>query len=162
MTYATALSLTGLGRPASIAHGQPLSIIERAREATIIMKREVIRPAGMAPNAILSPGIRVGDFVWTSGHVGRNPETGESPSDIKGQTRQTLQNLQRVLEAGGSSLENVLKVNIYLADIKDRPAVNEVYQEFFPKDQPGRTCIGNAGFDGNTLIEIECVAVVNS
>jgi len=124
--------------------------------------RQVIRPDGMAPNAILSPGIRVGDLVWTSGHVGRNPETGETPDDIVGQTRQTLLNLKRVLEAGGSSLDNVIKVNIYLADIADRPAVNKVYQEFFPRDQPGRTCIGNAGFDGNVLIEIECVAVAAS
>ena len=126
------------------------------------MAREVVIPAGVTPGAILSPGIRVGDLVWTAGHVGRNPETGESPDDIKEQTRNTLNNLKRVLEAAGSSLANVVKVNIYLGDIKDRPAVNQVYQEFFPKDPPGRTCVGNAGFDGNTLIEIECVAVVNS
>ncbi len=126
------------------------------------MKREVIRPAGIAPNAILSPGIRVGDLVWTSGHVGRNPETGVTSDDVAEQTRQTLLNLKSVLETAGSSLENVIKVNIYLAEISDRPAVNKVYQEFFPKDQPGRTCIGNAGFDGNVLIEIECVAVVES
>jgi len=126
------------------------------------MSRDVIIPAGVTPGAILSPGIRVGDLVWTAGHVGRNAETGETPDDVKEQTRNTLNNLKRVLEAAGSSLANVVKVNIYLADIKDRPAVNQVYQEFFPKDPPGRTCIGNAGFDGNTLIEIECVAVVNS
>jgi len=126
------------------------------------MSRDVIIPDGITPGAILSPGIRVGNLLWTAGHVGRNPETGVTPDDIKGQTRQTLDNLKRVLEAGGSSLANVIKVNIYLVDIKDRPAVNQVYQEFFPKDPPGRTCIGNAGFDGNTLIEIECVAVVGS
>ena len=126
------------------------------------MSRDVIIPAGITPGAILSPGIRVGDLVWTAGHVGRNAETGETPDDVKEQTRNTLNNLKRVLEAAGSSLANVVKVNIYLADIKDRPAVNQVYQEYFPKDPPGRTCIGNAGFDGNTLIEIECVAVVNS
>jgi 2-iminobutanoate/2-iminopropanoate deaminase len=124
------------------------------------MKREVIRPASMPANGILNPGIRVGDLVWTSGHVGRNPETGETPDDVAEQARLTLLNLKSVLEEAGSSLDNVIKVNIYLADIKDRPAVNKVYQEFFPKDQPGRTCIGNAGFDGNVLIEIECVAVV--
>jgi 2-iminobutanoate/2-iminopropanoate deaminase len=126
------------------------------------MSREVVVPAGVTPGPILSPGIRVGNLLWTAGHVGRNAETGETPDDIKGQTRNTLENLKRVLEAGGSSLANVIKVNIYLADIKDRPAVNEVYQEYFPKDPPGRTCIGNAGFDGNVLIEIECVAAVNS
>jgi 2-iminobutanoate/2-iminopropanoate deaminase len=135
---------------------------EQDTEATTNMSRDVIIPAGITPGAILSPGIRVGDLVWTAGHVGRNAETGETPDDVKEQTRNTLNNLKRVLEAAGSSLANVVKVNIYLADIKDRPAVNQVYQEYFPKDPPGRTCIGNAGFDGNTLIEIECVAVVNS
>ncbi|HZO29995.1 MAG TPA: RidA family protein [Chloroflexota bacterium] len=126
------------------------------------MSRDVVVPAGVTPGPILSPGIRVGNLLWTAGHVGRNAETGETPDDIKAQTRNTLDNLKRVLEAGGSSLANVIKVNIYLADIKDRPAANEVYQEYFPKDPPGRTCIGNAGFEGNVLIEIECVAVVNS
>jgi 2-iminobutanoate/2-iminopropanoate deaminase len=126
------------------------------------MKREVIRPAGVGPNAILSPGIRVGDLIWTAGHVGRDPETGVTPEDIRGQTRQTLLNLQRVLETGGSSLGSVVKVNIYLADIADRPAVNEVYQEFFPTDPPGRTCIGGATFGPGVLIEIEAVAAVES
>lgn len=126
------------------------------------MAREVIRPAGIGANPILSPGVRVGELIWTAGHTGRNPETGQTSDDIREQTRQTLENVKRVLEAGGSSMSNVVKVNIYLADIKDRPAVNEVYQEFFPSNPPGRTCIGNAGFDGNTLIEIEAVAVAGS
>jgi 2-iminobutanoate/2-iminopropanoate deaminase len=126
------------------------------------MAREVIRPAGIGPNAILSPGVRVGELIWTAGHTGRNPETGQTSDDIREQTRQTLENVKRVLEAGGSSMSNVVKVNIYLADIKDRPAVNEVYQQYFPSNPPGRTCIGNAGFDGNTLIEIEAVAVAGS
>jgi 2-iminobutanoate/2-iminopropanoate deaminase len=128
----------------------------------ITMSRDVVIPAGVTPGAILSPGIRVGELLWTAGHVGRNAETGQTPDDIKEQTRNTLNNLKRVLEAGGSSLANVVKVNIYLVNIKDRPAVNEVYQEFFPKDPPGRTCFGGAEFDGNVLIEIECVAAVNS
>ena len=124
--------------------------------------REVIVPEGTTPSPILSPGIRVGDLLWTAGHVGRNPETGVTPDGIKEQTRQTLQNLQRVLEAGGSSLANVIKVNIFLVDVNDRPALNEVYTEFFPSNPPGRTCFGGAQFDGNVLVEIECVAKVNS
>src|SRR5687768_14750935 len=130
-------------------------------EATTDMSRDVIVPDGITPGPILSPGIRVGNLLWTAGHVGRNPDTGETPDDIQGQTRQTLLNLKRVLEAGGSSLENVIKVNIFLVDVNDRPALNEVYQEFFPKNPPGRTCFGGAQFGGNVLVEIECVAVVN-
>ena len=126
------------------------------------MKRDVIQPAGTGPNAILSPGIRVGDLIWTAGSTGRNPETGVTPDDIQEQTRQTLENLKKVVEAAGSSFASVIKVNIYLTEIGDRPAVNEIYKEYFPKNPPGRTCIGGAQFDGNTAIEIEMVAVVES
>ena len=124
------------------------------------MKREIIRPAGVPANRILSPGVRVGDFIWTAGHVGRDPATGALAEDIREQTRQTLKNLQAVLEAGGSSLRSVVKVNIYLKEIADRDAVNEVYVEFFPTDPPGRTAIGGAQFGAGVLIEIEAIAVV--
>lgn len=125
-------------------------------------KRELIRPDGVAPSPILNPAVRVGDLIWTAGHVGRDAATGTMPDDVAGQARVTLENLKRVLEASGSSLEHVVKVNIYLADIADRPAVNKVYVEFFPTNPPGRTCVGNAGFDAGTLIEIEAVAVAKS
>jgi 2-iminobutanoate/2-iminopropanoate deaminase len=124
------------------------------------MARDVIQPAGTTPGGILSPGIRVGNLLWTAGNTGRNPDTGVTSDDIQEQTRQTLENLKRVVEAAGTSFANVIKVNIYLRDIADRPAVNEVYKTYFPTNPPGRTCIGNAGFDGNTRIEIEMVAVV--
>ncbi len=124
------------------------------------VKREIIRPAGVPANRILSPGVRVGDFIWTAGHVGRDPATGKLAEGVVEQTRQTLKNLQAVLEAGGSSLGSVVKVNIYLTDINDRPAVNDVYAEFFPDDPPGRTAIGGAQFAPGTLVEIEAVAVL--
>jgi 2-iminobutanoate/2-iminopropanoate deaminase len=124
-----------------------------------VPKREIIRPAGASANPILSPGVRVGDFIWTAGHVGRDPATNTIPPGIREQTRQTLRNLQAVLEAGGSSLASVIKVNIYLENIADRDAVNEVYREFFPSDPPGRTAIGGAQFGPGVLIEIEAVAV---
>lgn len=124
------------------------------------MKREIIRVEGAPTNPILSPGVRVGDLIWTAGHVGRDPATGTISPDIREQTRQTLKNIQAVLHAGGSSLASVLKVNIYLQDITDRDAVNEVYLEFFPSDPPGRTAIGGAQFGSGVLIEIEAVAAV--
>ncbi|MFN8521797.1 MAG: RidA family protein [Chloroflexota bacterium] len=125
-------------------------------------KREIIRPAGVPANKILSSGVRVGDFIWTAGHVGRNPETGVIPDGIQAQTRQTLDNLKRVLETAGSSLKSVVKVNIYLVNVRDRDALNEVYTEYFPVDPPARTAFGGAEFGGNVLVEIEALAVVES
>ena len=125
------------------------------------MKREIIRPPGVQPSPILSPGVRVGDFIWTAGHVGNDPASGKLvEGGVKEQTCQALENIRAVLEAGGSSLASVIKVNIYLTDINDRPAVNEVYTEFFPADPPGRTAIGGAQFAPGMLVEIEAVAVV--
>lgn len=124
------------------------------------MKRETISIPGREPSPILSPAVRAGDFVWTAGLTGRDPRTGEMPDGIEAQTRNTLDQLKAALEAAGSSLASVIKVNIYLSDINLRPKFNEIYLEYFTADRPGRTCIGNVGFDGNTVVEVECVAVV--
>ena len=123
------------------------------------MKRQLITVPGRQPSPILNPAVRVGDLVWTAGHTGRDPKTGQMPDDLETQTRNTLDAIQAALEAAGSSMASVIKVNIYLSDIALRNRFNEIYLEYFPADRPARTCIGNAGFEGNTLVEVECVAV---
>ena len=124
-------------------------------------KREVITVPGRAPAPHLSPAVRVGDLVWTAGHTGRDPNTGEMPDGIEAQTRNTLENIKAALEAAGSSWNSVVKVNVYLSDIALRNTFNEIYFEYVPTDKPGRTAIGNVGFEGNTVVEVECVAVVD-
>jgi 2-iminobutanoate/2-iminopropanoate deaminase len=124
------------------------------------MPREIVTVPGRSPSPILNAGCKIGNLVWTAGNTGNDPTTGVSPDDFDAQVRNTLDKIKATLEAAGSSLDQVLKVNIYLSDIKLRPRFNEIYLEYFPKDQPARTCIGNAGFDGNTKVEVECVAVV--
>ena len=124
------------------------------------MQRETITVPGRKPSAILNPAVRVGDLVWTAGHTGRDPKTGEMPEGIEAQTRNTLENLREALEAAGSSWASVVKVNVYLTDINLRNAFNKIYLEYVPDDRPGRTAIGNVGFEGNTVVEVECVAVV--
>ena len=124
------------------------------------MKRKAISVPGRAPSPILSPAVRVGDLVWSAGHTGRDPKTGQMPDGIEAQTRNTLDNIKAALEAAGTSWDNVVKVNVYLSDIALRNTFNEIYLEYVPSDRPGRTAIGNVGFEGNTLVEVECVAVV--
>ena len=123
------------------------------------MKRQLITVPGRQPSPILNPAVRVGDLVWTAGHTGRDPKTGQMPDDLEAQTRNTLDAIRAALEAAGSSMASVIKVNIYLSDIALRNKFNEIYLQYFPADRPARTCIGNAGFEGNTLVEVECVAV---
>lgn len=108
------------------------------------MPREVIQ----APWALgerkrpFSPATRAGDFVFVSGHGGfEDPSTGEPLEGIEAQTRQCIENIKKVLDAAGASLDDVVKVNIYLANADDFPKMNEVYQESFPKDWPARTTV---------------------
>jgi 2-iminobutanoate/2-iminopropanoate deaminase len=107
---------------------------------------------------MLSPAVRFGHLVFTSGMVGRDPATGELGEDIQAQARQTLTTLQTALEAAGSSLDNALKVTGFLANLDDRPAFNEVYREFFPVDPPARTCIQGGRLGEGVLVEVEVVA----
>ena len=108
-------------------------------------------PAGPYSHAVVANG-----FVFISGQGPIDPETGTMPDAFVDQVRQTLTNLQTVLEAAGSSLDDVVKVNAYLTDLTRFAQFNEVYREFFREDPPARTTVGAAllGF----LVEIDCVA----
>jgi 2-iminobutanoate/2-iminopropanoate deaminase len=98
-------------------------------------------------------------FVFVSGQACVNPKTNELEfGDIRSETRRTLENIRVILEAAGSSLKDVVRVGVFLADFNDFAAMNEVYQEFFPKDQPARTTVGAQL--PKIKIEIDCVARV--
>lgn len=125
------------------------------------MQREVIRPANAPASPILSPAVKYGNLVFTSGMVGRNPETGQLvSSDIREQSRQTLENIKTALEQAGTSMDFVLKASCFVANIEDRPAFNEVYQEFFTSDPPVRTCVQAGRLGEGVLIEVDVVAGV--
>jgi 2-iminobutanoate/2-iminopropanoate deaminase len=108
-------------------------------------------------------GIRVGNLYFSGGLTGVNPERRNNPSapagDIKEQTERTLEAHKKNLEAVGSSLQNVVKVTVFLADPKnERSGMNEVYAKYFPKDAPARSAVGVQFPDDVTRVEIELVA----
>ena len=129
------------------------------------MARSIITTDG-APAAIgpYAQGVRVGNLIFTAGQGGLDPITGQVvPGGIKEQTERTIANLKAVLEAGGSSLGQVVKATVFLKDINDFAAMNSVYASFFEGDSdtlPARTTVEVARLPRNLLVEIEVVAEV--
>lgn len=142
-------------------------------------RREFVRLAGTAgaagsmammaqaaeggSRAKVQGGVRLGNLFFSSGLTGVRPEANKDPlafgGDIKEQTERILQAHKTNLEALGSSLANVLKVTVFLADVKtEKNAMNEVYGKFFPKDAPARSAVGVEFPDTATRVEIELVA----
>jgi 2-iminobutanoate/2-iminopropanoate deaminase len=118
-------------------------------------------PAAIGPYA---QGVRVGNLIFTAGQGGLDPVTGQVVSGgIKEQTARTLENLKAVLEAGGSSLGQAVKVTVYLKDMNDFAAMNAVYSSYFGTDSdslPARTTVEVARLPRDILVEIEVVAEV--
>ena len=112
-----------------------------------------------APKYPFSPAIRAGDYIFVSGQGGfQNPETGETIKGIEAQTRECLQNIKQVLEAAGSSLEDVVKITVFLGNVADYAKMNEVYQTYFPKYLPARSTVVTGLVIPDMLIEMECIA----
>lgn len=106
-----------------------------------------------------SQAVRYGDLLFLSGQVAEDPRTGEVvKGSIAEQTRLTLENIKAVLEAAGSSLEMVLRVNIYLTDITTKPEMNAVYQEYFPRNQPTRVAVAVKELDDDLDVEMDVIA----
>lgn len=122
--------------------------------------REIIS-TDKAPGAIgpYSQAIKTGGMVYCSGQIPINPETGEFVSnDISDQTEQVLKNLAAVLEAAGASLGSVVKTTVFLADMSDFAAMNEVYGRFFSENKPARATVQAARLPRDAKVEIECIA----
>jgi 2-iminobutanoate/2-iminopropanoate deaminase len=113
-----------------------------------------------APGALgpYSQGIKLTDFIFCSGQLGLNPATGELVEGVKAQAEQAMKNLKAVLEAGGSSLDRIVKTTIFLKNMGDFPVVNEAYGSFFPGDKPARSTIEVAALPKGGLVEIEAIA----
>jgi len=124
------------------------------------MKRKVLQPAGTRAIGPYSPGVVAGSFLFTSGQIPLGPSGELLEGDIRAATRQCLENVRGVLRAGGADLENVVKVTVFLIDLCDFSAMNEVYGSFFPDSPPARTCVQVGALPKGARIEIEAVALL--
>ncbi len=117
-----------------------------------------------APQAIgpYSQAVKVSDFIFTSGQIALTPSGVMVQNDIRLQTAQVMRNLKAVLEAAGSSLQNVVKTTIFLADMDDFAAVNEIYEEWFADHKPARSTVAVKTLPKNALVEIECIALIEA
>jgi 2-iminobutanoate/2-iminopropanoate deaminase len=126
------------------------------------MPIETVATSG-APRAIgpYSQALRAGGFLFTAGQVGFDPATGELvDGGISQETRQVLQNIRAILEAGGSGLAQVVKTTVFLVDMADFAAMNEVYAEAFGTHRPARSTVAVAALPRGARVEIEAVAAI--
>ena len=126
------------------------------------MRKEVVHTPKVPPARVpLSQAIKTGDWVFASGQLGLDVATGKlAPGGIAAETRQVCENLKAVLEAAGSSLDRVVKVTIYMADLAELMAMNEVFSRYFSVDPPARTTFQCAALVGGARVEIEAIALV--
>ena len=114
-------------------------------------------PAAIGP---YSQGMVGGALLFTSGQIPVDPSTKAVPDDVADQARQSLENVKAVVEAGGSSMDRVVKTTVFLADMGDFAAVNQVYSTFFAEPFPARSCVQVAALPLGVKVEIEAVAVL--
>ncbi len=131
------------------------------KKRVAIARRAIV--TDKAPKAIgpFSQAIVAGDFVFVAGQLGVDPKTGEfAGSGTEEQAEQVLRNLSAVLDAAGSDLRHVVKTTVFLADMADFNAMNEIYRRHFPEDPPARSTVQVARLPRNARIEIEAIAIL--
>ena len=113
-------------------------------------------PAAIGP---YSQAIEVNGMVYTSGVIPVDPATGNIPEGSVAQANQAFTNLKNLVEASGSSMEKVVKTTVFIKEMNDFAAINEVYAKFFPEPFPARSCVEVARLPKDVMLEIECIAV---
>jgi reactive intermediate/imine deaminase len=112
------------------------------------------------PTRPFTPAVQVGDVIYLAGQIGTSASAqgGVVPGGIQAETRQTMDNIRDVLEKSGSSMAHVVKCTVFMADMAEWDAMNEVYTTFFPGNKPARSALGANGLALNARVEIECIA----
>jgi len=123
------------------------------------VRKAIVTELAPKPVGPYSQAVIEGDLIFVSGQGCINPRTGKLElGDARSETKRTFENLRAILEAAGSSLDHVVKCNVYLRDINDFAEMNEVYQTFFAAPFPARTTIQAGALPGGIAVEIECIA----
>jgi len=123
------------------------------------LRNAILTEKAPKPIGPYSQGIIEGDFIFVAGQGCINPLTGKLElGDVRSETKRVFENLRAILQAAGSSLDHVVKCNVYLRDINDFAAMNEVYATFFAPPFPARTTIQASALPGGIAVEIECIA----
>ena len=124
-------------------------------------KKEIVKVDTAGANPNLSLATRFGNLVFVAGQTGRHPKTGEVGKDIREQTRNVLERIKTILEAAGTSMDNVLTATTYVTRRDDVPAYNEEYAKYFPTNKPARTTVTVASLNSPELvIEITVTACI--
>jgi 2-iminobutanoate/2-iminopropanoate deaminase len=115
-----------------------------------------------APEAIgpYSQAVITNNMVFTSGQIPVNPLTGEILTGIENQAKQVFENLKNLLEASGAGIENVVKTTVFIKDMQDFPKVNAIYETYFTKPYPARSCVEVSRLPKDVLIEVEAIAKI--
>lgn len=123
------------------------------------MEKKIIN-AENAPAAVgpYCHAVEAGNFVFTSGQIGLDPNTQELAEGIEAQTKQVLENLKAVLKAAGLTLSDVIKTTVFLDDVSDFGVVNEIYETYFNDSKPAKSCVEAGALPKGALIEIEVIA----
>ena len=113
-------------------------------------------PAAIGP---YSQAIEANGFVFASGQIPVNPETGEIPEGIEAQADQVMKNVKNLLEAAGTSVDQVVKTSVFIKNMDDFATINGIYAKYFAKDCPARSCVEVARLPKDVLLEMEAIAV---
>ena len=126
------------------------------------LKEIITSPKIPQVKAPYSVGVRTGNLIFTAGQLGLHPETKQLvEGGIEAETRQALENLKAILEAAGSSLENVIKTTIFVRDLADFAQLNAIYAQYFTSNYPARTTVQAAALPLGAAVEIEAIGVVS-
>lgn len=128
------------------------------------MKKRIIQ-TDQAPAAIgpYSQAVRVDNFLYTSGQIALDPQSGEFLSgEIEQETERTIENISAILKAGGLSLDNVIKTTAYLTDLSHFARMNHIYEKYFSGNKPARACVQVAALPKGAKVEIEAIAIAAS